>query len=155
VKPMRTRQWKKVLPVEEYRRRAREDEHDMAEYVIRPEYEPGTEPENDTHPPATRLARQARDSGALLTIGLTGGIGAGRPLAARVRRDLGAGVISGEGRARRAPMPGTAAPREIREVFRERFLTGAGTRSRRALGEPVSREDTARSRLSEISRPRV
>src|SRR5690606_30713286 len=119
VKPMRTRQWKKVLPVEEDRRRAREDEHDMAEYVIRPEYEPGTEPENDTHPPATRLARQARDSGALLTIGLTGGIGAGRTLAAQDLRDLGAVVISADELVRRVVMPGTAALREIREVFGE------------------------------------
>lgn len=155
VKPMRTRQWKKVLPVEEYRRRAREDEHDMAEYVIRPEYEPGTEPENDTHPPATRLARQARDSGALLTIGLTGGIGAGRTLAAQDLRDLGAVVISADELVRRVLMPGTAALREIREVFGEEVITDGGTLNRRALGKLVSGNDTARSRLNQIIHPRV
>lgn len=155
VKPMRTRQWKKVLPVEEYRRRAREDEHDMAEYVIRPEYEPGTEPEHDTHPPATRLGRQARDSAALLTIGLTGGIGAGRTLAAQDLRELGAVVISADELVGRVVMPDTEAFREIREVFGEDVITGDGELDRRALGKLVSGNDAARARLNQIIHPRV
>src|SRR5690606_7997576 len=116
---MLTRQWKQVLPIEEYERRAREDEHDMAEYVIRPEYEPGTEPEYDAYQPDTRQSRQARDSGALLTIGLTGGIGSGRSLAARDLRALGAVVISADELVRRVVVPGTGTLREIAEVFGE------------------------------------
>lgn len=43
--PMRTRQWKQVIPIEEYHRRAQEDFSSIEEVTIRPEYEPGTEPE--------------------------------------------------------------------------------------------------------------
>ena len=155
VKPMRTRQWKQVLPVEEYRRRAREDEHDMAEYVVRPEYEPGTEPEYDTHPPDTRLGRQFRDSAALLVIGLTGGIGSGRSLAAEDFRELGAVVISADELVQGVVMPGTDAVREIREVFGEDVITGSGALDRQALGRLVDSNDTARKRLNQIIHPRV
>lgn len=43
--PMRTRQWKQVIPIEEYHRRAQEDFSSIEEVTIRPEYELGTEPE--------------------------------------------------------------------------------------------------------------
>ncbi|WP_237208778.1 BCCT family transporter [Rothia nasimurium] len=43
--PMKTRQWKQVLPMEEYHRRAQEDFSSIEEVTIRPEYELGTEPE--------------------------------------------------------------------------------------------------------------
>ncbi len=152
-RPMRTRQWKQVLPVEEYRRRAREDEHDMAEYVIRPEYEPGTEPEYDTHPPAIR--RNGDDRGALLTIGLTGGIGSGRTLAAEDFRELGAVVISADELVRRVVMPGTGALREIRELFGEEVIGENGELIRSALAGLVSGNDTARRRLNRIIHPRV
>ena len=155
LKPLRTRQWKQVLPVEEYRRRAREDEHDMAEYVIRPEYEPGTEPEHDTHPPATRLGRQLRDSAALLTIGLTGGIGSGRTLAAEDLRALGAVVISADELVARLIGPGTDAVAEIRELFGDEVIAPGGNVDRAALGRLVSGNDTARARLNQIIHPRV
>ena len=155
VKPMRTRQWKKVLPVEEYQRRAREDEHDMAEYVIRPEYEPGTEPEYDAYQPQTRQSRRAREGAALLTIGLTGGIGSGRSLAARDFRALGAFVISADELVGRVIVPGSQALREIAEVFGEDVITEDGELNRYALGKLVSGNDTARARLNRIIHPRV
>lgn len=43
--PMRTRQWKQVIPIEEYHRRAQEDFSSIEEVTIRPEFELGTEPE--------------------------------------------------------------------------------------------------------------
>ncbi|MDO4898480.1 MAG: BCCT family transporter [Rothia sp. (in: high G+C Gram-positive bacteria)] len=43
--PMRTRQWKQVIPIEEYHRRAQEDYTSVEEVTMRPEYELGTEPE--------------------------------------------------------------------------------------------------------------
>lgn len=43
--PMRTRQWKQVIPIEEYHRRAQEDFSSIEEVTMRPEYEVGTEPE--------------------------------------------------------------------------------------------------------------
>ncbi|PNL17958.1 MULTISPECIES: BCCT family transporter [Micrococcus] len=49
--PIRTRQWKPVIPIEEYHRRAGEDEHDISDYSMRPAYEEGTEPEFDRWEP--------------------------------------------------------------------------------------------------------
>ena len=43
--PMRTRQWKQVIPIEEYHRRAQEDFSSIEEVTMRSEYEVGTEPE--------------------------------------------------------------------------------------------------------------
>ena len=154
-KPIRTRQWKKVLPIEEYERRAQEDEHDMAEYVIRPEYELGTEPEHDTHQPHTWHWQQAQETGALLTIGLTGGIGSGRSLAAEDFRALGAVVISADELVRRVLRPGTEALGEIREVFGQEVITDGGELNRYALGKLVAGNETARSRLNQIIHPRV
>ena len=56
--PMRTRQWKQVLPVEEYRRRAREDYDSVEDVVLRPEYEAGTEPEYESLVPNTSQFRK-------------------------------------------------------------------------------------------------
>ena len=59
-RPIRTRQWKRVLPLEEYHRRAQEADEDMSEYTMRPDFEPGTEPEYETHQPRTwRTEREA------------------------------------------------------------------------------------------------
>lgn len=62
-RPIRTRQWKQVLPPEEYHRRAREDSFDRDEFVMRPDFEPGTEPEHETHQPRTwrTLRESAQD----------------------------------------------------------------------------------------------
>lgn len=51
--PMRTRRWKQVIPVEEYRRRAQEDHASVQDVVMRPEYEVGTEPEFESLVPNT------------------------------------------------------------------------------------------------------
>ncbi len=51
--PMRTRQWKQVIPIEEYHRRAQEDHSSVEEVVMRPEYEVGTEPEYESLVPNT------------------------------------------------------------------------------------------------------
>lgn len=55
--PMRTRQWKQVLPIEEYHRRAQEDFASVEDVVIRPEYELGTEPEFESLVPNTGQIR--------------------------------------------------------------------------------------------------
>lgn len=51
--PMKTRQWKQVLPMEEYHRRAQEDFSSVEDVVMRPEYEIGTEPEFESLIPNT------------------------------------------------------------------------------------------------------
>lgn len=60
VAPMRTRQWKQVIPAEEYRRRAREDFSSVQEVVIRPEFEEGTEPEFEARVPNTGQIRAVK-----------------------------------------------------------------------------------------------
>ncbi|HEY4615855.1 MAG TPA: dephospho-CoA kinase, partial [Citricoccus sp.] len=155
VKPIRTRQWKKVLPVEEYHRRAHEDEYDLDEYVIRPEYEVGTEPEYDTHTPETWHTKQARESRALLHVGLTGGIASGKSLVAEQLGALGAVVIDADEVARDLMTPGSEALDEVREVFGPDVITPAGHLDRRALAGLVFGNTSARERLNEIVHPRV
>ncbi|MFD1616971.1 BCCT family transporter [Rothia amarae] len=60
VAPMRTRQWKQVIPAEEYRRRAREDFSSVQEVVIKPEFEEGTEPEFEARVPNTGQIRAVK-----------------------------------------------------------------------------------------------
>lgn len=51
--PMRTRQWRPVLPVEEYRRRAEEDYSSVQDYTIRPAFDEETAPEFESRVPRT------------------------------------------------------------------------------------------------------
>lgn len=55
--PLRTRQWKQVIPIEEYHRRAQEDISSVEDVVMRPEYELGTEPEYESLVPNTGQMR--------------------------------------------------------------------------------------------------
>src|SRR5690606_24008144 len=111
--------------------------------------------EHDTHQPHTWHWQQAQETGALLTIGLTGGIGSGRSLAAEDFRALGAVVISADELVRRVLRPGTEARGEIREVFGQEVITDGGELNRYALGKLVAGNETARSRLNQIIHPRV
>ena len=155
VKPIRTRQWKRVLPIEEYHRRAQDEEHDIEDYVIRPEYELGTEPEHDTHQPRTWHWHQARGDRALLHVGLTGGIASGKSIVARELESLGALVIDADALSRQAVAPGSEALEEIRAVFGPDVITETGGLDRPALAEIVFGNTSARERLNEIMHPRV
>jgi choline/glycine/proline betaine transport protein len=155
VKPIRTRQWKKVLPVEEYHRRAHEDEHDMDKYVIRPEYEVGTEPEYDTHQPQTWAWQRAQDGRALFHVGLTGGIASGKSLVGKQLGELGALVVDADRVAHDVVIPGSEALAEIREVFGGDVITDGGELNRYALAKIVFGNTSARERLNAIVHPRV
>lgn len=61
--PMRTRQWKRVLPMEEYHRRAAEDYEAIQEYSIRPEYDETTAPEFESRIPNTSQIRKVLREG--------------------------------------------------------------------------------------------
>lgn len=110
-RPMRTRQWKQVLPVEEYRRRATEDGVDVSDFVIRPEFEVGTEPENDTHTPKTWHQQRIDAAKALVTVGLTGGIAAGRTEVGAELERLGAVVVEFDDLMGRSSCPATLCSR--------------------------------------------
>ena len=155
VKPIRTRQWKKVLPAEEYHRRAHEDGQDMDEYVIRPEFEVGTEPEYDTHTPNTWHAQRVAASRAAVTVGLTGGVAAGKSTVADVFERHGAVVVEFDELMREVLVPGHPALDELREVFSDEMVHADGTIDWRALDRLTADSPAARTRLYEVVTPAV
>ena len=90
---MRTRQWKQVLPAEEYERRAAEGVLDEDAYVVLPEFEEGTEPEFETHVPTTAQTQQQAAERAAVSIGLTGPVAAGKSVVGDAFERRGAVVV--------------------------------------------------------------
>ncbi len=91
---------------------------------------------------------------AVLRIGLTGGIGAGKSTAATRFAALGALVIDHDVLSRKVVAPGTAGLVDIVSEFGPRVLRG-NELDRAALGEIVFGDPTARHRLNEIIHPYV
>ncbi|MCR6690096.1 dephospho-CoA kinase [Cellulomonas sp.] len=88
-------------------------------------------------------------------IGLTGGIAAGKSVAARRLAELGAVVIDADVLARAAVEPGTPGLDEVVEAFGESVLTPDGALDRAALGRLVFDDPAARERLEAIVHPVV
>lgn len=153
--PIRTRQWKRVLPAEEYVRRAKDSDGDLEEYVIRPEFEPGTEPEFETHTPNTYAVRQAQDGMPFLRIAVTGGAASGASIVVEELGNLGAVVLDADVIARRILDEDVEAQAEVRTVFGDDIVDDAGTVDRSALGKLVFSSREARHRLEAIVHPRV
>ncbi|RUQ10784.1 dephospho-CoA kinase, partial [Kocuria sp. HSID17582] len=124
-RPMRTRQWKRVLPAEEYHRRAQEDGAAVSEYVIRPEYEVGTEPENDTHQPRTWHWQREQEGRPVYQLALTGGASSGKRTAARAFEELGAAVLDSAQMWQQLLEPGTPTRAEVERIFGEQLPTAA------------------------------
>lgn len=154
-KPLRTRQWKKVLPKEEYHRRAQEDAASVEDYVIRPEYEVGTEPEHDTHQPRTWHWQREQEGQPVLQVALTGGLSAGKSTVAEALRALGAVVIDTDEVWTHVLRPGTEAYEQITRAFDDLVLADDGTVDLEALMAQTADNDTARARVHEIMLPLV
>lgn len=88
------------------------------------------------------------------TIGLTGGIGAGKSLVANYFFSLGAQVIDADQLARQAIERGSAGFDEVVAIFGDQILKN-GDIDRRALGEIVFADPDARKQLESIIHPRV
>lgn len=88
-------------------------------------------------------------------IGLTGGIAAGKSVAARRFGELGAVVIDSDVLAREALAPGSAGLDEVVEEFGAGVLADDGSLDRPALGALVFGDDERRRRLEEIVHPVV
>ena len=88
-------------------------------------------------------------------IGLTGGIGSGKSVAARRLAELGAVIVDSDRIAREVVAPGTDGLREIVAVFGDRVLDADGALDRPALAAVVFGDDAARARLEAITHPRV
>ncbi len=94
-------------------------------------------------------------TGAVLMVGLTGGIGSGKSAVAARLAELGAVVIDADQVAREVVTPGSAGLAEIVATFSERVLDAHGALDRAALGAIVFGDAAARRRLEAITHPRV
>ncbi|SFJ99645.1 dephospho-CoA kinase [Cellulomonas sp. KH9] len=88
-------------------------------------------------------------------IGLTGGIAAGKSVAARRFAERGAVVVDADVLARQAVAPGSAGLDEVVAEFGPGVLDAAGDLDRAALGRIVFADAGARARLDAIVHPVV
>ncbi|MFD1718000.1 dephospho-CoA kinase [Georgenia deserti] len=91
----------------------------------------------------------------MVRIGLTGGIAAGKSVAARRFGELGAVVIDHDVLAREAVADGSVGLRWITETFGDGVLDAEGALDRAALGAVVFGDPVARERLNAIVHPQV
>jgi len=94
-------------------------------------------------------------TGAVLRIGLTGGIGAGKSTVAATLTELGAVVIDADQIAREVVEPGTEGLAEVVAAFGEQVLDADGALDRPALGRVVFGDDAKRRQLNAILHPRI
>jgi dephospho-CoA kinase len=95
------------------------------------------------------------DTCAVLKVGLTGGIGAGKSAVAQRMTELGAVLIDADRLAREVVAGGTDGLAEVVEAFGPGVLGADGELDRPALGARVFGDDEARRRLEKIIHPRV
>jgi len=88
-------------------------------------------------------------------IGLTGGIAAGKSVAARRFDELGAVVVDADVLAREAVAPGTAGLSEVVAAFGPAVVDESGALDRAALARIVFSDPEARARLDAIVHPVV
>jgi dephospho-CoA kinase len=91
----------------------------------------------------------------VLRIGLTGGIAAGKSLAARRLAELGATLIDADAIAREVVEPGTEGLLAVVEAFGPGILDADGRLNRPALGAVVFNHPAQRERLNAIVHPLV
>lgn len=91
----------------------------------------------------------------MLSLGLTGGIAAGKSLLSTRFRELGAVVIDADQLAREVVAPGTAGLAEVVAHFGPHLLLPDGSLDRPQLGSLVFAEPAAREALNAIIHPRV
>ncbi len=92
---------------------------------------------------------------AILRVGLTGGIAAGKSTVAAIFQDLGAFVIDADAIARRVIAPGGSAHAEVVELFGNGILDDSGAIDRPKLAEIVFSDPAARLGLNAIVHPKV
>jgi dephospho-CoA kinase len=88
-------------------------------------------------------------------LGLTGGIGSGKSLVARIFNDLGADVIDADQLARDVVEPGQPALNEIADAFGPEVLLPDGRLNRSWLGTIIFADAAARARLNAITHPPI
>ncbi|MBL1066866.1 dephospho-CoA kinase [Streptomyces sp. 7-21] len=91
----------------------------------------------------------------MLTVGLTGGIGAGKSEVLRLLAERGAVTIDADRLAREAVAPGTPGLAAVVAEFGPEMLTPSGELDRARLGAVVFADDARRAALNAIVHPRV
>lgn len=91
----------------------------------------------------------------MLKVGLTGGIGSGKSVVARLLAGHGAYVVDADRIAREVVEPGTEGLAEVVAEFGPGVLTPTGALDRSELGGIVFADAGARERLNSIVHPRV
>lgn len=90
-----------------------------------------------------------------LLVGLTGGIASGKSIVAQIFRELGAVVIDADVIARQVVEPGEPAWRELVAEFGEEILLPDRTLDRKKLGALIFADPAKRTRLEQITHPRI
>lgn len=88
-------------------------------------------------------------------LGLTGGIGTGKSVAARFFQERGARVVDTDELARQLVEPGQPALAEIRMIFGNSMVEHGGRLRRDELAELVFADPVARKKLEAILHPRI
>lgn len=91
----------------------------------------------------------------MLRVGLTGGIAAGKSVAASALQELGAVLIDADQLARAVVEPGTEGLREVVAAFGDGVLQQDGSLDRPALGARIFADPDGRATLNAIIHPRV
>jgi dephospho-CoA kinase len=91
----------------------------------------------------------------MLTVGLTGGIGAGKSEVARLLASYGAVLVDSDVIAREVVEPGTEGLAAVVAEFGEEMLTADGRLDRPKLGAVVFADDQRRGALNAIVHPLV
>lgn len=94
-------------------------------------------------------------TGYMLRLGLTGGIGAGKSTVAKVLTELGGVLIDSDVLAREVVEPGTPGLQQLRDTFGEKILAPDGSLDRPALAATAFGDDLSRSKLNAIVHPLV
>jgi dephospho-CoA kinase len=90
-----------------------------------------------------------------LLVGLTGGIGSGKSLAAKFFAEKGAHIIDSDQLSRELVCPGHPALKEIVDVFGEFILDPSGNLDREALAKIIFEDTEKKSALEAILHPKI
>ena len=90
-----------------------------------------------------------------LLVGLTGGIGSGKSLAARFFKEEGAYIIDADELSRDLVQPGKAALKEIVEFFGDFILELDGTLNREKLAKIIFQDINKKKALEVILHPKI
>ena len=90
-----------------------------------------------------------------LLVGLTGGIGSGKSLAATYFEKLGAHIIDADLLCRELVLPGRPALKEIVSIFGQGVLDSKGVFDRKKTAELVFKDKVLKKKLEAILHPKV